>query len=99
MVDVGALLPIDLDVHEELVHDGGRCRILEALMRHHMAPMAGGIADREQNGAVAAFRLGEGLRTPFPPVDGVVAMLEQIGAGGSGEAVHRTLLPGAGVAP
>ena len=49
MIDIGALLPIDLDVHEKLVHRGRRCFVLETFMRHHMAPMAGGISDREQN--------------------------------------------------
>ncbi len=44
-VDIGPLLPVDLDVHEQLVHDGRRRFVLEALVRHDVAPMAGGIAD------------------------------------------------------
>ena len=47
LIDIGPLLAIDLDVDEELVHDGGDGRILEAFMGHHMAPMAGGVADRQ----------------------------------------------------
>ena len=45
-IDIRALLAVDLDVDEQLVHHCCRCRIFEALMRHHMAPVAGRIADR-----------------------------------------------------
>ena len=86
-VDVGALLAVDLDVDEEVVHDRGGRRILEALVRHDVAPVAGGVADREQDGPVAALGLGQGFRTPRPPVHGVVLVLEEIGARLAGEAV------------
>lgn len=89
MVDIGPLLAINLDVHEKLVHHRGRHRVLEALMRHDMAPVAGGIADREQHRAAAAPGLGESLVAPLPPVDRIIAMLQKKGAGGVGEAVHR----------
>ena len=74
-VDVGPLLAVDLDVDEELVHHRGRRRVLEALMGHDVAPMAGGIADREQHRHVAALGLGEGGRAPGLPMDGVVLVL------------------------
>ncbi len=45
LIDVGAFLAVDLDVDEQLVHHARRRLILEALMRHHVAPVAGGIAD------------------------------------------------------
>jgi hypothetical protein len=44
-VDIGALLAVDLDVDEVVVHVGGGLRILEGLTLHHVAPVAGGIAD------------------------------------------------------
>ena len=56
MIDIGALLAIDLDVHEKLVHQGRGRFVLKTFVRHHMAPMAGGVADREQNRLI--FRLG-----------------------------------------
>ena len=65
----------------------GRGRVLEALVRHHVAPVAGGVADREQDRLVGALGLGERLRPPRPPVDGVVLVLQQVGAGLAGEAV------------
>ncbi len=49
-VHVGALLAVHLDVDEQLVHHRSGGVVLEALMRHDVAPMAGGIADREQYG-------------------------------------------------
>ncbi len=60
MIDVRPFLAIDLDVHEKLVHDRGGRGILKTFMRHDMAPMAGGITDREQDRLVGALRIGEG---------------------------------------
>ena len=44
-VDIGTLLAIDLHVDEVRVHHPRDLGILEGLMRHHMAPVAGRIAD------------------------------------------------------
>ena len=54
-----------------------------------MAPVAGGVPDREQDRDVATLGLGERLRSPFPPVDGIVGVLQEIGAGGLGQAVRH----------
>ncbi len=54
-VEVGPLLAIDLDVHEVLVHQGGDLRVLEALALHHVAPVAGGVADGEEDRLVFSF--------------------------------------------
>ena len=64
--------------------DGG---VLEALVRHDVAPVAGGVADGEQDRLVGALGLGQRLGAPGPPVHGVVLVLQQIGAGLAGEAV------------
>jgi hypothetical protein len=42
--------------------------------------MAGGIANREQNGAVFALGEAESLVAPGVPVDGVSRVLEKVGA-------------------
>ena len=47
LVEVGAFFAIDLDVDEQAVHERGDGRIGEGLVGHHMAPMAGRIADRQ----------------------------------------------------
>jgi len=41
LVDVGPLLAVDLDVDEELVHEARRRLVLERLVGHHVAPVAG----------------------------------------------------------
>ena len=89
-VDVGALLAVDLDVDEVLVHVGGGLGVLEGLALHHVAPVAGRVADREQDRAVLLAGPGERLLAPRVPVDRVLAVLEQVGAGLLGQAVgHR----------
>ena len=80
-VDVGALLAVDLDVDEVLVHVGGGLGVLEGLALHHVAPVAGRVADREQDRPVLLARPRQRLRAPRVPVDRVVPVLEQVGAG------------------
>ncbi len=50
-VEVGTLLAIDLDRHEVGVEVGGRRLVLERLPLHDVTPMAGGIADGEEDRA------------------------------------------------
>ena len=95
-VDVGALLAVDLDVDEEIVHDRGGRRILEAFVRHDVAPVAGCVADGQQDRLVGALGFRQRLRPPGPPVHGVVLVLQQIGAGLAGEAVFEGRGHGAG---
>src|SRR6185437_10674496 len=48
-VDIGPLLPIDLDVDEALVEQARRLLVLEAFLLENRAPVAGGVADGEVN--------------------------------------------------
>lgn len=89
MVGVGPFVVIGLEVHEELVHHRGDSWVLETLMRHNMVPTAGGVADREQDGAIAGVCLRKGFFTPLPPIDGIALVLQQIANGGVLQAVHR----------
>src|SRR5680860_932901 len=91
-VDVRALLAVDLDVDEQVVHHRRGLRVLEALMRHDVAPMAGGVADRQQYGLVRGLGLFERRRAPGPPMDGVVLVLQKIGAGLGPELVLWSVL-------
>ena len=95
-VDVGALLAVDLDVDEVLVHVGGRPGVLEGLALHHVAPVAGGVADGEQDRTVLIARTGQRLGAPRVPVDRVVAVLEQVGAGLLRQAVRHHFQSSAG---
>ena len=80
-VDVGPLLAVDLDVDELGVHHGGDLVVLERLVGHHVAPVAGRVPDRQQDRHVAAPCLGERLVAPRIPVDRVVAVLTQVRRG------------------
>ena len=94
-VDVGPLLAIDLDVDEQLVHQLRGRRVLEALVRHHVAPVARRVADRDEHRLVEPLRLGERLLAPRPPLDRVVGVLPQVRRALGGEAIrHGRLTPG-----
>ena len=56
-------------------------------MRHHVTPVAGGVADREQDRPVPVARQLQRLVAPGPSLDRVVGMLLQIGAGGVAQPV------------
>src|SRR5690606_10341136 len=75
-----ALLAVDLDVDEQLVHQRRDLFVFEALMSHHMAPVAGRVADREKDRLVLLARLAQRLFAPGVPIDRVVGMLQQVGA-------------------
>ena len=80
-VDVGPLFSVDLHVDEVRVHLGCGGLVLERLVGHHVAPMASGVANAQQNRLVLC--LGERHRFVAPriPIDGVVDVLQQVGAG------------------
>jgi hypothetical protein len=80
-VDVGTLLAIDLDGDVVTVEEAGDRRVLEGLGLHHVAPVTGRIADRQEHGPAEPPRFGERLVTPGEPVHRVVRVLQQVGAG------------------
>ena len=69
-VDVGAFLPVDLDVDEELVHECCDVAVLEAFVGHDMAPVARRIPNAEEDGFVVPSRFFESYRSPYLPVHG-----------------------------
>src|SRR5262249_9958857 len=85
-VDVGPLLAIDLDGDVVLVQIRRDLLVLERLLRHHVAPVAGRVADAEQDRPLLVPRPGEGLVAPRIPVDGVVGVLAEGRAGAAGAA-------------
>ena len=78
-VDVRPLLAVHLDADEVLVEVRRRRLVLERLVRHHVAPVAGGVPDAQQHRHVAAPRLLERRRLPLPPVHRVVGVLGRYG--------------------
>ena len=89
-VEVGPLLAVDLDADEVLVHHARGQRVLERLALHHVAPVAGRVADREQDRLVLVARARERLVAPRVPVDRVGGVLEQVRRGLLREAVHAS---------
>ena len=78
LVDVGPLFAIDFDVDEQLVHHARGGFVLEAFVRHDMAPVTRCVADRQQDRPIAALGLGERVRSPRPPVHRIMLVLQQI---------------------
>ena len=71
-VDVRALVTVYLDGNKVLVDERGGICILVAFPVHDMAPMAPDGADVEQDRLVLLDCLRKGLRTPWPPLHGLV---------------------------
>ena len=88
-VDVWALLPIDLNVDKPSVHLRGNVGVLKRLVSHDVAPVAGRVADTQEDGYVPLDGCSPGLLTPRIPVDGVVGVLAKVGAGLTTETVHN----------
>ena len=88
-VDVRPFLPVHLDVHEAVVHDGGGHFVLEGFPLHDMAPVAGRIADGEENGLVLLPSPGQGFLPPWVPIHRVLGVLKEVGAGFLGQSVRH----------
>ena len=93
LVQVRPFLTIHFYIDIQIIHHRCGGVILETLVRHHMAPVAGRIADREQDGLVVLTRGGERRFAPGPPVDGIFRMLTQVRAGFGGEAIGHGQYP------
>ena len=91
IVQVRPLLPVDLDGDEMVVEHLGHRLILEGLALHDVAPVAGAVADAQEDGPVELAGFGQGQGAPGPPGDRVVGMLEQIGAAALAELVGWSL--------
>ena len=95
-VEVRPFLAVELDRHEALIHQRRDLGILERLAFHHVTPVAGRVADREQQRPVLLARASQRLLAPGVPVHRVVLVLEQVGGGLVCQAIgHVVRLPGA----
>ncbi len=79
-VDIRPLFSVDLDGDVVFVQVPRNLLVVEGLLFHHVAPVAGGVADREQNRATELLGGLEGLVAPGVPVEWVMGMLAKIGA-------------------
>ena len=91
LVDVGPLFAVDLDAHEVLVEEGRDLVVHERLALHHVAPIAARIADRKKDRLLVLLGFGQRLVAPGIPIDGVVRVQQQIGAGLFRQTIDVTL--------
>ena len=88
LVEIGPFLAVDLDRDEVRVEEPGHRLVGEGLPFHHVAPVAGRIADGQEDRPVFAPGAVEGLLAPRIPVHGVVGVLPEVGARLPGQAVR-----------
>ena len=79
-VDIRTLLPVHLDIDEMPIHQRCRFLILEHLSLHDVAPVAGGVTDREKDEPVFKPCPRECLLAPGMPLDRVERMLKKVRA-------------------
>ena len=87
LIEIRTFLAVHFDVDEQAIHHLGHRRVLEGLVRHHVAPVAGGVPDREEDRLVLLARASEGFFSPGVPVDGIPRVLLEIGTGFLREAI------------
>jgi hypothetical protein len=80
LVQVWALLAVDLDIHKVLIHERSDRRVFEGFMLHYMTPMASRVADAEQNGFVLCLGFRQGFLAPCIPIHRIMGMLEEVRA-------------------
>ena len=78
VVHIRPLLAINLDAHDQLILQRRDLLVLERLPLHHMAPVAGRVADRNQHRLLLRPRPRPRLLAPGLPVNRVPRMLQQI---------------------
>ncbi len=81
LVQVRPLLAVNLDVDEVVVHHAGGGLVLEGFVRHHVTPVASGVADRQEDRLVLVLRLLQSGVVPGLPMHGIVGVLAQVRAG------------------
>jgi hypothetical protein len=63
-----------------LIHELSDGHVFEGFMLHHMAPMAGGVANAEQNGFVFCLGFRQGFLAPRIPIHRIMGVLEEVRA-------------------
>ena len=87
LVDVGPGLPVHLDADEIAVEKFGAGRIGKGFAGHHMAPVAGRVADRNEKRLFFGSGRSQRFDAPFLPPHRVVAVLPEVGRSGTVQVV------------
>ena len=86
-IQVRTLLAVHLDRHEVSIERLRDRRVFERLPLHDVAPVAGGVADAQEDQLVLAARAGQRFLAPRIPVHGILGVLRQVGAGFAFESI------------
>ena len=78
VVEVWTLLAVHFDADPALVQAVGHFGVVKNFVRHHVAPMARGVADRDQQPRSLCRGAFEHLGVPLLPVHGLVGVLLQV---------------------
>jgi hypothetical protein len=87
-VDVGALLPVDLDAHEPVVHGRRHLGVLEALVGHDVAPVQAEYPTDRRTGLSSACARAKASSPHGYQSTGLSRCLAQVGRRLAGEPVH-----------
>ncbi len=79
-IDIRPFFAVHLDGNPGVVHQRGNFRVLEGLSLHDVTPVAGRIANGQEDGLVLGPRFLECFRSPGVPVYRIVGVLEQVWA-------------------
>ncbi len=79
LVHIGPFFSIYLYIDKQAVHHLGHCLVLKALALHDVTPVAGAIADADEQQSVRVAGQLQSLIAPRVPLHRVVGMLQQIG--------------------
>ena len=90
-IDVGPLFAIHLDRDEIAIQDVGNRLAFERLVRHHVAPVARRVADRQKDRAVELARFVERLLPPGVPVDRILGVLQEIRAALGSQTIRHSV--------
>jgi hypothetical protein len=63
---------------------------LKRLARHDVAPVAGRVANGQEDRLVLGARFSQRLLVPLAPIDGIMRVLQQVRAFGVSESVHSS---------
>jgi hypothetical protein len=77
-VHIRPLLAVHLDGDKILVEESGDGSVFKRFALHHVAPVAGRVADAQKDGFVLAARLFESFVIPGEPIHGVARVLEKV---------------------
>jgi hypothetical protein len=76
LIDIRALLPINLNIHKMAIHVLCRLGVGEGFVLHYVAPMAAAIANADKHQLFFGFGFIKGFIAPWVPIHRIRCMLK-----------------------